>query len=272
MAPKTTIFDENWTERARASTEKMSWVKDVMATLDTAGGVYLASLRMWFNRFPLNIKQKKKLAADIESFKNEDHLGAVNELAWWAFLQREQFNANPIARTSSPTPDFQVLAPTEFFIEVSTLNVSKQDQSKFQAGDSVELNHAEMLRRVLGKLTAEKQRQLSYAADQKEPSVLVLFDYTTWSAFGTQFYRFLGDFLLGKQRGFQSLPIELSALIYVERKVFDGRIAISRLRSATYYNPHAKYPLAIGTFASMNQFWCQMVESESASPEGWVWL
>lgn len=272
MAAKTIIFDKSWTRRARASTDNTSWVRDVMATLDTTGGVYLASLRMWLNTFPLNAKQKKGLASRMESFKNEDHLGAVNELAWWAFLQREQHNIKPIATTSSPTPDFSVLAPSKFFVEVSTLNVSTQDQCKFQAGDSVELDHTETLRRILGKLTAEKQRQLSYAAGQKSPGVLVLFDYTTWSAFGTQFYRVLANFLLGEQRGFQGLSVELSALVYVERKVSNGRIAISRLRSATYYNPHAKYPLPMGTFASLNQFSCQIVESGSASPEGWVWL
>jgi len=273
MATKTTIFAENWTNLARACDDKSSWVNDVMATFETTGGVYLASLRMWLNCFPVKANQKKKLSADIESFKTEDHLGAVNELAWWAFLQREKFKANPIPTTSSPTPDFCVSAPSEFYIEVSTLNVSQQDHSKFQTGNSVHLDHDETLRRVLGKLTAEKQRQLSYTSARKKPGVLVLFDYTIWSGYGTQFYRFLANFLLGRQSGFQYLPIELSALIYIERKVLDGRIAISRLRSATYYNPHAKYPLSIGTFASLNQFWSQMLESESASlPEGWVFL
>jgi hypothetical protein len=272
MVTRTTIFDINWIARARARTDKRSWVYDVMGDFDTSGGVYLASLRLWFNRFPLDPDQKRGLAVRIESFRNEDHLGAVNELAWWRFLQREQFNANPIPTASSPTPDFQVLTPSEFFIEVSTLNVSERDKSKFEAGDSVELDHDETLRRILGKLTTEKKKQLSYAAELKKPTVLVLFDYTTWSAFGTQFYRFLADFLLGKPRGFQNLPVELSALVYVERTVFDGHIAISRLRSAAYYSPYAKHPLPGGMFPSMNQFSWQIVAVESTSPESWVWL
>jgi len=227
---------------------------------------------LWFGRFPLSPKQKEALSTRIESFGNEDHLGAVNELAWWVFMQRGQLEATPIPASKTPTPDFQVVVPSEFFVEVSTLNVSERDKSKFETGESVELDHAETLRRVLGKLTSEKQRQLSYAADHKRPRVLVLFDYTIWSAFGTQFYRFLADFLLGKQRGFQSLPAELSALIYIERKVFDGRIALSCHRSAAYYNPYAKYVLPLGTFALLNQFRCQMVMTESNLADSWVWL
>lgn len=273
MAP-ITIFDVDWINNARANTDDTSWVSDLIATLDTSGGIYLASLRLWFNRFPLNEKQKRGLAAKIENFRNEDHLGAVNELAWWAFLRQEQFNANPIAVRKSSTPDFWVRAPSEFFIEVSTFNVSKKDQLTLRVGDSVKLDHAGTMRRILEKFTDEKQKQFNYAVDRKMPCVLVLFDYTTWSAFGTHFYRFLANFLLGNNRGFQSLPVELSALVYVERKVFDdGRIAISRARSGVYYNPNAKYSLPEGTFTSLNQFWGQMVEPEAITTlEGWVWL
>ena len=180
MAP-ITIFDENWIKNARENSDATSWVSDLIATIDTSGEIYLASLRLWFNRFPLNEKQKKGLAAKIENFRNEDHLGAVNELAWWAFLQQEQFNANPIAVKKTSTPDFLILTPSEFFIEVSTLNVSKQDQLTLCAGASVKLDHAGTMRRILGKFTDEKQKQFKYAADQKKPCVLVLFDYTAYS-------------------------------------------------------------------------------------------
>jgi len=273
MATKTTIFDENWIRGAQTNADQTSWVNEVIERLDSSGGIYLQSLQNLFSCFPLTSKQKRQLAKRIESFSNEDHLGAVNELAWWAFLQREQFNASPIPVASTPTPDFLVIAPLDFFVEVSTLNVSKTDQSKFEKGDSVELDHPETLRRILRKLTDEKHKQLSYAAKQKMPSVLVLFDYTTWSQFGTDCYRFLAEFLLGRQRGFQSLPIELSALVYIERKVLDGHMAISRLRSATYYNPYAQYALPIGSFSALKQFQVsEMAPAESASTEPWVWL
>jgi hypothetical protein len=273
MARKRTIFDEGWLTRARLRRADVSWADEVMATVETNGGIYLESLRLWFNRFRLTSKQKQALATRLESLDKKDHLGAVNELAWWAFMQHEGMNAAPVPTSATPRPDFQIIAPAECFVEVSTLNVSDRDKSKFAAGGSVELNHSQTLRRILSKVTNEKRRQLSYAAGRKQPSVLVLFDYTTWSKFGTQFFRFLGNFLLGKQLGFHTVPSELSALVYVERKVHpDGRIAISRDRSAAYYNPSAKYPLPVGTFASVNEFWCQMVTTEPKSADHWVWL
>jgi hypothetical protein len=113
---------------------------------------------------------------------------------------------------------------------------------------------------------------MSYPAIQTRPGTLVLFDYTIWGAFGTQFFRFLADFLLGKGRGFQELPPELSALVYVERKVVDGRIATSQDRSAIYYNPNAKYPLPVGTFTALNQCWSQMIVMDQKFLDHRVWL
>lgn len=272
MATKTTIFDANWTRSAQASPDQTSWVNEVIESLDSSGGIYLQSLQNLFNCFPLKSKQIRQLATRIESFKNDDHLGAVNELAWWAYLQRAKFNACPIPAANNPTPDFQVISPSEFFVEVSTLNVSEQDQSIFESGESLALDHSETLRRILRKLTDEKCKQLSYAAKQNSPSVLVLFDYNTWSQFPTQFYQFLAEFLLGRQDGFQRLPIELSALVYVERKVLDGHMAISLLRSATIYNPYAQYSLPLGSFSSLKQFPCQMAPGESASSFPWFWV
>lgn len=267
------IFDEIWVTRARSCDDKLSWVQDVMTELETTGGLYLSILKVWFSAFPLQAKQKNKLKSDLESFKTEEHLGAVNELALWYFLQRESFQAKPIPAAKVPTPDFSISAPFDFYLEVSTLNVSQKDKNKIQKNSSVQLNHNETLRRVLGKLTTEKQKQLAYASDRKKPGVLVLFDYTTWSSFCTEFYRYLAKYLLGRQNGFSSLPQGLSALVYIERKFLDCGFVISRIRSAAYYNPYAKYPLTMGSFASINQFWSQLVHSEPASaPEAWIFL
>jgi hypothetical protein len=274
MVKKLIVFDESWHTDARAKKSLApSWAHEVMEALATTGGVYLGTLRLWFDRFPLNSnKQKHALKTRLEGFNNEDHLGAVNELAWWVFMQRIGLQSLPVPTSSAPRPDFQVKTSVDFFVEVSTLNISKSDKSKFETGEAVALDHSETLRRILGKVTDEKQRQMSYAADQKQPCVLVLFDYTIWSAFATQFFRFLADFLLGKEKGFQELPDALSALVYVERKVIDGRIAVSRDRSAIYYNPNAKYLLDMGTFAALNQFWCQVVAVEPKSADHWIWL
>lgn len=273
MVSKNTIFDENWIANARSCDDESSWVKNVMTDIETTGGLYLSIIKVWFNAFPLQAKQKRKLKSDLENFKTEEHLGAVNELVLFSFLQREKFQIKPVPVAKGSTPDFSVSAPFEFYLEVSTLNVSQQDKKKIEQNSSIQLNHDETLRRVFGKLTNEKQKQLAYASNKKKPGVLVLFDYTSWSGFGTEFYRYLARFLLGEKCGFLSLPPELSALVYIERRFFDSRFAISRSRSAVYYNPCAKYHLTMGAFSAINQFWVQMVHSEPVTPsEAWVYL
>ncbi len=209
----------------------------------------------------------------LESFRDEEHLGAVNELAWWAFMLREGLTGNPVPTSRAPRPDFQLQPPIDCFVEVSTLNVSDTDKKKFGRRESVSLDHAETIRRVIGKLTDEKQRQLEYAAAQKKSCALALFDYTTWSGFGTLFFKTLGEFLLGKQLGFKTFPPELSAIVYLERNVLpDGRIALSRHRSAAYYNPLALNPLQSGTFSMLNQFWTHVVSTEPTTTGHWIYL
>jgi len=173
---------------------------------------------------------------------------------------------------SLPQPDFQVTHPIEYFVEVTTLNVSEKDKVALINEDGVDLNHDETLNRVAGKFTEEKKHQLLYASNKGKPSVLVLFYYTQWSGFGTQFFRFLAESLLGNSLGFMKLPNELSALVYIERSVKeDGHIAFSRRRSAAYYNPFAKYPLAPNEFPSLNRFRCAMT-FEAARASDWIML
>lgn len=272
MVKQPAIFSDDWLHRARARSTDASWAAAAVETLDTTGQIYLSTLRLWFEIFPLTLKQKQGLRVRLESFRNDEHLGGVNELAWWAFMLREGLTATPLPSATAPRPDFELRSPADYFVEVSTLNVSEKDKTKFEAEESVALDHAETIRRVVGKLTAEKQHQLKYAAGHNKPSVLALFDYTTWSGFGTLVFRTLGEFLLGKQFGFKSFPPELSAIVYLERKVLDGRIALSRHRSAVYYNPLALHPLTPGTLPSLNQFWLQLVSADSRSAEHWLWL
>ena len=85
MVQKLMVFGDSWLMRARAKSSENSWA----AALDAEGHIYLGSLRLWFDRFPLTSnKQKRALKVRLESFKDEDHRGAVNELSWWEFLQR----------------------------------------------------------------------------------------------------------------------------------------------------------------------------------------
>jgi hypothetical protein len=266
------IFDDNWLKEARAKSNSDSWVNAVIETLDTTGQIYLSTLRLWFERFPLNAKEKKHLRIRLESFQNTDHLGGVNELAWWEFMQREGIKGKPLS-SSKPCPDFQLEPPADCFVEVSTLNVSEKDKAKFKDGCPVALDHNETIRRVIGKLTDDKRCQLTYAVERKKAGVLALFDYTEWSGYGTQFFGVLGGALLGTQFEFKNLPPELSAIAYVERKVLeDGRIVLSRQRSAIYYNPLALHPLRRGVFSTLGEFSCQLVSIEPKSVEPWIWL
>jgi hypothetical protein len=269
---KTPIFGDEWLRAARTGSIGGSWATAVIETLETTGRIYLSTLRLWFERFPLTCNQKHQLRTRLESLRDDEHLGGVNELAWWEFIVREGFIAAPLVPTTAARPDFKLQSPTGCFVEVSTLNVSQRDQAQFKAQQGVALDHAETIRRVIGKFTDEKRQQLQYASDQGKPSVLALFDYTTWSGLGTLFHHTLGDFLLGEQLGFKSLPTELSAILYLERKVLDGRIALSRSRSGVYYNPLALHPLQSGTFPSLNQFSLQLASVDSTGNDQWVWL
>jgi hypothetical protein len=265
------IFDDNWLKDARARGSNGSWVDEVIKTLDTTGQIYLSTLGSWFDKYPLNAgSDRDHLRARLENFQDNQHLAGVNELTWWAFMQHDGINGCPLPTSSTPRPDFQLQAPADCFIEVSTVNVSQSDKAKFGDGNSVKLDHAETIRRFIGKLTDEKEKQLAYASDCKKPAALALFDYTEWSGFGTQFNLALGDALLGEKCAFASLTQKLSAIIYLERRVLCGRIALSRHRSTIYYNPRALYPLPQGAFGSLTKFSFQTLSIQSIEP--WLYL
>ena len=61
-------------------------------------------------------------------------------------------------------------------------------------------------------------------------------------------------------------------MVYLERKVLDGRIGLSRHRSVVYYNPLALYPLPSGVFPSLNQSWLQLASLDLTVTDHWVWL
>ena len=112
-----------------------------------------------------------------------------------------------------------------------------------------------------------------HAMNKNKPGVLIIFDYTTWSGFGTQFCQVLGESLLGRQCAFKELAApELSAIVYLERKVLDGRIVLSRQRSAVYHNPCALHPLHRGAFPPLTEFSSQVVKVNSQSVDPWLWL
>jgi hypothetical protein len=273
MDNSATVFEAAWLSRAKATADTASWVIGVLDTIDGDGLSYLNTVRTWFNGFPHpTLNDRRALKTRLESFSDSDHLGGVNELSWWEFMRKTHLSAEPVATTNAPRPDFVLRAPTECYMEVSTLNVSKTDHETSERDEGVSLNHSTTLKRILLKAANDKRDQIAFGASLRQPSVLVLFDYTTWSWQGTQMFRFVANALLGQPFEFCKLPVDLSALVYVERKVSGGRIAISRDRSAAYYNPNATYPLPVGTFTDIWQFWCQMTESQPRLEDHWVWL
>jgi|GEM_PF-2525152 len=267
------LFDEQWMQTAQTATSE-SWACEVLSSLDGDGGMYLCQLRTWFNGYPLRSTPKQHLRKRLESFKNDEHLGAVNELAWWALMRRQALIGEPISTSGEPSPDFKLESPFQGYIEVSTLNPSFADSECWQTYTSVDLQAAnsETLKRIASLTTEPKKKlkQLKYAARQERPCILALFDYTTWSGFGTEFFRQLGEFLLGKEFGFKSLPNELSALVYLERRVMDGWNVLSHVRSAVYYNPLAKFPITVGILPCFSQFATGLTVTEPNTTEHWL--
>lgn len=270
------LFDHNWFDSASKKSHGNQWVDDVMNQINGAGEIYLNTLRLWFERFPVSKKQKKHLKNRIESFNNSDHLGGVNEIAWWEFVNSLGWTAKPIDVGKAETPDFNVTKPEEFFCEITTLNISEKERKLLDSGDGVELDHNRSIERIMKKVVSEKARQIKYGASRKKPSVLVLFDYTFWSGLGTQFYHALTNFLLGDNLGFMKLPTELSGVVYIERKVLDGKIGISKDRSAIYHNPNSLYKVSDSVFRMIRQYMVYMKEVPAIVTQTgqghWFWL
>jgi hypothetical protein len=248
------LFDDHWLNMAlyRDRDNENEWVDNAVSQLNGAGTTYLNTLRIWFQRFPLSNKQKKHLKLRLESFNNSDHLGGVNELSWWELMLSFNWSAKPIPASKGSLPDFHITSPYEFYCEVTTLNRSDYEKRQLSEREGLSLDHAHTLGRILTKMAHEKAGQIKYGHSQRKPSVLVVFDYTFWSSFGTQFYRELANFLLSNTL---DLPSELSAIVYVERKVsLKGQIEISKQRSAVYHNPNSQYKLIATVFPMMHQY------------------
>ena len=185
-----------------------------------------------------------------------------------------RWSAEPVSSGGSAKPDFLITSPTRYFCEVTTLNVSREDQETWSCGEGVLLNHEQTIKRILQKITSEKSTQIEYGAAQATATVLVLFDYTTWSALAWEFSQALADYLLYSQVGFKALPLGLSAIVYVEKKIFGGRFAFSKLRSAVYHNPCAICKLPITRFTMFLQyvFHKPPIPAHHSISSDWIWL
>lgn len=267
------LFDEAWRARAVAGGLGDSWANDVVASLDSDGGYYLATLAKWFTHFPApSVTDRSVLRTRLESFTTSDHLGAVNELSWYQFMRQSGFQVDPVSTAKTARPDFRLTGPATVFAEVSTLNASQSERASLRVTGGVDLNHGETVRRLFLKASDEKRAQFEYATTEGMPCLLVLFDYTFWSGLATDFYRFLASALLGHEPAFCKLPSALSAVVYVERRVAGGRIVLSRLRSAVYHNPEARHPVSARAFSMLRQFGHDIGERAPDTEGDWIEL
>jgi hypothetical protein len=271
MSQHEQLFNKAWRARAIAGALGDSWANEVVGALDSDGGRYLATLAEWFTQFPApSATDCSALRTRLESFTTSDHLGGVNELSWYQFMRQSGFQVDPLSTARTARPDFRLTGPATTFAEVSTLNVSQVERASLRATGGVDLNHRETVRRLLLKASDEKRDQFDYAATEGLPCLLVLFDYTFWSALATGFHRLLASELLGRNAAFAQVPGALSAIVYVERRVTGGHIVLSRLRSAIYHNPEARHRLDPGAFTMLRQFGHGIGEMTPAIEGDWI--
>ena len=143
------------------------------------------------------------------------------------------FKLEPIPTGKSNKPDF-ILKFEDYSVifEVTTLNPSKDERCS-------EINYSQKksLIRIIAKAFEEKKGQFQYGYLKKMPSVLVLFNYDEWTGFGTQFQRLMDD-----SKVFANMIFELSAIIYVERFVIDGKPHLKKDSIVIIDNPNAEFP------------------------------
>ena len=241
-----TVFDRAWLMRAEHAPID-SWAGEVIHTLKDGGEKYLDIIRRWFDQFPLQSKKHRRtLMSRLQSFADSDHLGAVNELSWFEFMCDMGLKSHPLLPARRPLPDFKVVAPVEFFTEVSTLNLSTEDKKKLVGRQGVGLDHRETLRRLILKVATEKKPQFEHSASRNLPSLLVLYDYSFWSNFPTRIRQFLAREL---DTGTSRLPVELSAITYIKR----AGTSIMLHQSSIFPNPAARYPFPVNTLYALPQ-------------------
>lgn len=253
MKTNTAIFDDTWFSDAHKNSKNGSWARAVIDTFEPSGKIYLQTIRRWFESYPHVGKEKKELKKRLESYNDADHLGGANELSWFEFMKYFNWQVKPVSATVRH-PDFYISHPFEIFCEVSTLNMSEVDKSNVGG----RIDHSRASSRILRKAVDEKLDQLKYAEQKKKPAILVVFDYSSWSGYGTQRFKAIAAHLLKCS----NLPSELSALLYIDKGVNgEGKIVIYGEKSAAYHNPCAKYPVPSNLFEIFPQFFLELKEA-----------
>ena len=171
------LYNDNWTCSTTSVDLSSSWAQNVLADIHEDGGVYLSTIRAWFQNFPFaNKDQSSHMKKRLESLATQDHLSAVNELFWFNLAKLLGWNFEVLDEKKS-APDFNITLPSCFYCEVTTLNISEHDRDLFTKGTGVPLNHERETARILRKAAKEKIEQLRFGWNFQKPSVLVVFDY-----------------------------------------------------------------------------------------------
>lgn len=250
------LFDQSWLKSIRSNAPIDSWVHDVVDDIDNEGGVYLSVLHEWFLEYPFPSKGKKThMKKLLESSKNHDHRGAVNEVCWYRLMRYMGLKPEVMPEGRDKSPDFLCTTASgiKFYCEVSTLNESCTDAESLRTIGSWPLNQGAEILRILRKATDEKAEQLQFGQRKHTAMAFVVFDYSTFSGLGTKRPFVLANVLLRTSVGLQAMKPHLSALIYVERYVFQGKCRIRTHQSALYHNPLADYQLPDDVFSCLRQ-------------------
>lgn len=247
MKPVSPVFDSAWREKAALASGRNSWFDELFPVMSTEHEIGLLNLRLWVESLPMNEEQRADFKRRLESHDSAEHWGAVAELTWWRLLQKHNIEAALIPTVKSQgnsRPDFEITRPTQFHAEVTTLNPSQKDIKAFSLGEGVALDHAETIRRFIGKLTEAKKKQLQYSRERGAPTVLAVFDSAISTGVGSYFKISFKDWLFGgEQSTSNTLPSDLSAIVYLRKSMHEGRTAVVKSSSAVFHNPDAKIEL-----------------------------
>jgi hypothetical protein len=255
---KAELYNPSWLKKVQSEATQDSWAFDVIASINGSGGEYLTILRKWFLSHPLPSKGKKKhMKNALESLANYDHLGMVNELCWYRLMCDLSLSPEALPEGSRKAPDFKLTSTsgTEFYCEVTTLNVSSKDAACIAAGNGAPLNQNAEISRIIRKAIDEKIEQLQFGQAEQKGMIFVVFDYSTFSGLGTQRPLALADALLKTSTGLQAMQPHLSAIIYIERYVKEGRCHIRTSQSAVYHNPSADFPMLTDLFGCFKRYY-----------------
>jgi hypothetical protein len=209
--------------------------------------LYLSKINIWFAKYPdISSKNKRELKSNLESYENEPHRSAVNELFWYNFALNLEWEIKPIPaenKAGENRPDFEVISPMAFNCEITTLN---------EPGKKFSLEKE--LKRIYEKWTDKsKKAQIEWSIKEKKPHLLVIFDYSVMSGLGTQHQKSLPDFFQNPTKGSPPLPEGLSSVLYLERYVDKGKFMLRIGKSVIIHNPNASLPLGNDALDWLNQ-------------------